>query len=123
MRRACPGITPNITPGLVEEVGYIGHMSAYRVRLADGRVIRVTQSNRLRDEDPIWLTVLNHGGAAVVVGLYLLSTNGSIAVSIDQGMWLLAFGAIQMAVPYLLLFLLLRKKIVAFFKEFAGAQG
>ncbi|MBK6832109.1 MAG: hypothetical protein IPG92_15865 [Flavobacteriales bacterium] len=28
-----------------------------------------------------------------------------------------------MAVPYLLLFLLLRKKIVAFFKEFAGAQG
>lgn len=28
-----------------------------------------------------------------------------------------------MAVPYLLLFLLLRKKIVSFFKEFAGAQG
>mgnify|MGYP006992433884 CR=1 FL=1 len=28
-----------------------------------------------------------------------------------------------MAVPYLLLFLLLRKKIVAFVKEFAGAQG
>ena len=28
-----------------------------------------------------------------------------------------------MAVPYLLLTLLLRKKIVSFFKEFAGAQG
>jgi len=28
-----------------------------------------------------------------------------------------------MAVPYLLLTLLLRKRIVAFFKEFAGAQG
>lgn len=28
-----------------------------------------------------------------------------------------------MAVPYLLLFLLFRKRIVAFFKEFAGAQG
>ncbi len=28
-----------------------------------------------------------------------------------------------MAVPYLLLFLLFRKKIVGFFKEFAGAQG
>ena len=28
-----------------------------------------------------------------------------------------------MAVPYLLLFLLLRKKIVSFVKEFAGAQG
>jgi hypothetical protein len=28
-----------------------------------------------------------------------------------------------MAVPYLLLFLLLRKKVVSFFKEFANAQG
>lgn len=28
-----------------------------------------------------------------------------------------------MAVPYVLLFLLFRKRIVAFFKEFAGAQG
>jgi len=28
-----------------------------------------------------------------------------------------------MAVPYVLLFLLLRKKIVGFFKEFANAQG
>ena len=28
-----------------------------------------------------------------------------------------------MAVPYMLLFLLFRKKIVGFFKEFAGAQG
>lgn len=28
-----------------------------------------------------------------------------------------------MAVPYLLLFLLFRKRIVAFFKEFAQAQG
>jgi hypothetical protein len=28
-----------------------------------------------------------------------------------------------MAVPYLLLFLLFRKKIVGFFREFAGAQG
>lgn len=28
-----------------------------------------------------------------------------------------------MAVPYLLLFLLLRKKLVSFFKEFANAQG
>lgn len=28
-----------------------------------------------------------------------------------------------MAVPYLLLFLLFRKRIVGFFKEFSGAQG
>lgn len=28
-----------------------------------------------------------------------------------------------MAVPYVLLFLLFRKRIVGFFKEFAGAQG
>jgi len=39
--------------GMVEDVGYVGHLSSYRVRLPGGRVISVTQSNRLRDEDPI----------------------------------------------------------------------
>lgn len=57
---------------------------------------------KLRDEDPIWLTVLNHGGAAIVVGLFLVTTRAPLAVSVDKGMVLLAFGALQMAVPYLL---------------------
>jgi putrescine transport system ATP-binding protein len=53
LTRNAPDGVPNAVQGLVEDVGYVGHMSAYRVRLANGRVIRVTQSNRLRDEDPI----------------------------------------------------------------------
>ncbi len=53
LTRKRPENTPNIATGIVEDLGYIGHMSAYRVKLDNGRVIRVTQSNRLRDEDPI----------------------------------------------------------------------
>lgn len=44
---------PNAVQGLVEDMGYVGHMSTYRVRLTNGRVISATQSNRLRDRDPI----------------------------------------------------------------------
>jgi len=47
------GPTTNCLPGVVEEVGYMGHMSNFRVRLANGRMLRVTLSNRLRDEDPL----------------------------------------------------------------------
>ncbi|MCL4675291.1 MAG: ABC transporter ATP-binding protein [Pararhodobacter sp.] len=53
LTRARPETAANAVQGMVEDVGYVGHMSSYRVRLAGGRVIRVTQSNRLRDEDPI----------------------------------------------------------------------
>jgi putrescine transport system ATP-binding protein len=38
---------------VVEEVGYRGNLSTYRIRLAGGRLVTLTQSNRLRDEDPI----------------------------------------------------------------------
>jgi putrescine transport system ATP-binding protein len=44
---------PNAWQGVVEDVGYMGHMSVFRVRLPGGLVIRASQSNRLRDEDPI----------------------------------------------------------------------
>jgi len=43
----------NSVGGLVEDVAYVGHMSVYRVRLDSGRLVQVSQSNRLRDEDPI----------------------------------------------------------------------
>jgi len=48
-----PGSGTNTLPGVVQDVGYMGHMSHLRVRLANGRMLRVTLSNRLRDEDPI----------------------------------------------------------------------
>ncbi|WP_439561035.1 ABC transporter ATP-binding protein [Roseinatronobacter sp.] len=53
----------NAWAGVVEEMGYIGHMTQYRIRLENGRLIRASQSNRLRDEDPIswdekvWISV------------------------------------------------------------------
>ncbi len=55
LSRAEPAATPgmNTLPGVVEDVGYMGHMSHFRVRLANGRMLRVTLSNRLRDEDPL----------------------------------------------------------------------
>ncbi len=53
LSRARPENTQNAWEGVVEEMGYIGHMSQYRIRLANGVLIRVSQSNRLRDEDPI----------------------------------------------------------------------
>ena len=63
LSRSKPENTPNVWQGVVEEMGYIGHMSQYRIRLANGVLIRASQSNRLRDEDPIswdeqvWISV------------------------------------------------------------------
>ncbi|GAB4264427.1 MAG: ABC transporter ATP-binding protein [Pararhodobacter sp.] len=53
LSRTAPEGMTNVTSGVVEDLAYGGHMTAYRVRLSNGRVLRVTQSNRLRDEDPI----------------------------------------------------------------------
>jgi putrescine transport system ATP-binding protein len=53
LSRTAPEGVANVTSGVVEDLAYGGHMTAYRVRLENGRVLRVTQSNRLRDEDPI----------------------------------------------------------------------
>ena len=63
LTRARPESNPNAWQGVVEELGYIGHMSHYRIRLENGVLIRASQSNRLRDEDPIswdekvWISV------------------------------------------------------------------
>ena len=63
LSRKKPENTPNAWAGVVEEMGYIGHMSHYRIRLENGVLIRASQSNRLRDEDPIswderiWISV------------------------------------------------------------------
>lgn len=63
LSRARPETLTNAWAGVVEEMGYIGHMSHYRIRLSNGVLIRASQSNRLRDEDPIswdekvWISV------------------------------------------------------------------
>lgn len=53
LSRTRPDTAQNCVQVMVEDVGYIGHMSSYRLKLPNGRVVRGTQSNRLRDEDPI----------------------------------------------------------------------
>ncbi len=63
LSRKRPEGAQNAWEGVVEEMGYIGHMSQYRVRLASGALIRASQSNRMREEAPIswdervWLSV------------------------------------------------------------------
>ena len=43
----------NALQGTVDEVAYMGNLSVYRVRLADGRCLKVTAANGLHEENPI----------------------------------------------------------------------
>ena len=53
MTREVPPDGENTVPGLVQDMGYVGHMSTYMVQLANGRMIRVTQANEGRRDNPI----------------------------------------------------------------------
>jgi putrescine transport system ATP-binding protein len=53
MTREVPPDGVNTVPGVVLDMGYVGHMSSYRVQLAGGRVVRVTQANEGRRDNPI----------------------------------------------------------------------
>ena len=39
--------------GMVEDVAYMGNLSIFRVRLANGTLVRITRSSRLADQEPI----------------------------------------------------------------------
>ncbi|HHB82181.1 MAG TPA: polyamine ABC transporter ATP-binding protein [Devosia sp.] len=61
----------NLLSGTVEEIAYMGNLSVYQVRLATGKIVRVTQPNLIRTdqnsitwEDEVFLT---WDGAAGVV--------------------------------------------------------
>ena len=43
----------NVVKGMVEEAAYLGNLSIYRVKLASGKVLKVTKSNLLHDEEAI----------------------------------------------------------------------
>lgn len=43
----------NIVEGEVEEVAYLGNVSILRVKLASGKIVKVTKANLLHDEVPI----------------------------------------------------------------------
>jgi len=53
MTREVPPDGGNTRPGVVQDMGYVGHMSSYLVKLASGRVVRVTQANEGRRDNPI----------------------------------------------------------------------
>ncbi|WP_114964284.1 ABC transporter ATP-binding protein [Alkalilacustris brevis] len=53
LSRSKPEGTANLHRVTVEDMGYMGYLSSYRIRLPSGRLLRASQSNRLRDEDPI----------------------------------------------------------------------
>ncbi|WP_127107583.1 ABC transporter ATP-binding protein [Pararhodobacter zhoushanensis] len=53
LTRTRPPEAINSVPGVVRDMGYVGHMSSYVVRLANGRLVRVTQANEGRRENPI----------------------------------------------------------------------
>lgn len=56
-----------------------------------------------RDLDPIWLSAVNNLAAAVTLGLWIVVTRGTIVVPPPNSLLLLvAFGTIQMAIPYVL---------------------
>lgn len=63
----------NVARGVVKEIGYMGDMSVYLVKLDSGRMVRVTRSNAYRHADdlvtwdqPVWLHW--HSSSPVVLG-------------------------------------------------------
>ncbi|MCB1409907.1 MAG: ABC transporter ATP-binding protein, partial [Rhodobacteraceae bacterium] len=53
LTREKPAEAINSVRGEVRDMGYVGHMSSYVVRLDNGRLVRVTQANEGRRDNPI----------------------------------------------------------------------
>ena len=53
MGRERPADLENVLSGVVEDISYLGGLSHYRIKLASGKRVRITQTNRDRHEDPI----------------------------------------------------------------------
>jgi putrescine transport system ATP-binding protein len=58
-----PGVADNAVRGCVEDIGYLGGMSTYKVRLSDGAVVKATVANVVRTSgqafsagDEVWLS-------------------------------------------------------------------
>jgi putrescine transport system ATP-binding protein len=68
---AAPDAMENCLVGRVSEIAYLGDMSLYRVRLADGAEIKVSVGNRggvspIRTDDEVWLTFAPDSGVMLV---------------------------------------------------------
>ncbi|MDD8023372.1 MAG: ABC transporter ATP-binding protein [Paracoccaceae bacterium] len=49
--RTAPVGLPNVVPATVEEVAYMGNLSVFRVVLASGKRVKISQANLLRSDD------------------------------------------------------------------------
>lgn len=72
MARERPAGEDNVTTGIVKDIAYMGDVSIYLVRLASGKVVRVTQPNiwrhtedRITWDEPVFLHW--HASSPVVV--------------------------------------------------------
>jgi putrescine transport system ATP-binding protein len=70
-----PGIpeATNMVHGLVEDIGYLGDMTVYQVRLDNGRYLRVTKTNALRGDpdaiswdENVWASWAGSSGSVLV---------------------------------------------------------
>jgi drug/metabolite transporter, DME family len=65
--------------------------------------IVATTMRGLRDVDPTWLSAFSNLAGSLTLGAWMLATAGSIPVpTAGQSVALIAFGVIQMAIPYAL---------------------
>ncbi|MHC5543562.1 EamA family transporter, partial [Singulisphaera rosea] len=56
----------------------------------------------MRDLDPVWLSAFSNLAGAIALGVWILVSRGSIPIpSATQGLGLVGFGLIQMAIPYI----------------------
>jgi len=68
-----------------------------------GFAVIATGMRGLRDLDPVWLSTVYNLFGAIALGMWIALSGGGIArPTAVQGAVLLAFGAIQMALPYIL---------------------
>ncbi|MCZ4273176.1 ABC transporter ATP-binding protein [Maritalea porphyrae] len=51
LNRKRPDGDSNILKGMVEDVAYMGNLSVFRIKLDSGKVVKATQSNRVRRDD------------------------------------------------------------------------
>lgn len=62
LAREDPRLSHNVAHGVVQDIAYMGDLSIYHVRLNSGKLVRVTQPNRVRTaedrltwEEPVFL--------------------------------------------------------------------
>jgi putrescine transport system ATP-binding protein len=74
LSRERPEGDANVTRGVVEDIGYLGDMSVYQVRLDSGKTLRVTQTNTIRGnpdaitwDEPVFCTWDDNAGSVLTV--------------------------------------------------------